>query len=212
MKGVATRYPAFDDALQRPVDLDDAHPAVPPEAPAAVAVRAGTQRSARAGSVHRDAVPWPADHALCRAAPDALPRSAAPRSTRSASASSTSHARNATTSCAGGKLAGSPIPQGQATGYPVYRLEWQSLGSLQSPASRLHDGSARRAARMGQRGDGRAGTASCFPCPGDAAGVAGGAAIKGAAKRGRQAWCTLTLRDPERRRVKAARATDRCSC
>lgn len=28
------------------------------------------------------------------------------------------------------KLAGTPITQGQATGYPVYRLEWQSLGSL----------------------------------------------------------------------------------
>jgi len=32
---------------------------------------------------------------------------------------------------AGGRLAGSPIPQGHATGYPVYRLEWQALGSLQ---------------------------------------------------------------------------------
>ena len=31
----------------------------------------------------------------------------------------------------GGKLAGTPIPQGQATGYPIYRLEWQGLGSLQ---------------------------------------------------------------------------------
>ena len=31
----------------------------------------------------------------------------------------------------GRKLAGSPIPQGQATGYPIYRLEWQGLGSLQ---------------------------------------------------------------------------------
>jgi sulfur-oxidizing protein SoxA len=31
----------------------------------------------------------------------------------------------------GQKLAGAPIPQGQATGYPLYRLEWQSLGSLQ---------------------------------------------------------------------------------
>ncbi len=29
------------------------------------------------------------------------------------------------------KLAGSAITQGQATGYPLYRLEWQSLGSLQ---------------------------------------------------------------------------------
>ncbi len=31
----------------------------------------------------------------------------------------------------GKQLAGSPIPQGHPTGYPLYRLEWQSLGSLQ---------------------------------------------------------------------------------
>ena len=31
---------------------------------------------------------------------------------------------------AGGRLAGIVIPQGQPTGYPIYRLEWQSLGSL----------------------------------------------------------------------------------
>ncbi|MBA7469686.1 hypothetical protein ES707_04959 [subsurface metagenome] len=29
------------------------------------------------------------------------------------------------------RLAGSAITQGQATGYPLYRLEWQTLGSLQ---------------------------------------------------------------------------------
>ena len=29
------------------------------------------------------------------------------------------------------KLAGAPIPQAHPTGYPVYRLEWQALGSLQ---------------------------------------------------------------------------------
>ena len=28
-------------------------------------------------------------------------------------------------------LAGSAITQGQPTGYPLYRLEWQTLGSLQ---------------------------------------------------------------------------------
>jgi len=32
---------------------------------------------------------------------------------------------------AGGKLGGATIPQGHATGYPAYRLEWQELGSLQ---------------------------------------------------------------------------------
>ncbi len=29
------------------------------------------------------------------------------------------------------RLAGSAITQGHPTGYPIYRLEWQSLGSLQ---------------------------------------------------------------------------------
>ena len=32
---------------------------------------------------------------------------------------------------AGLRLGSSPIPQAHATGYPVYRLEWQGLGSLQ---------------------------------------------------------------------------------
>ena len=32
---------------------------------------------------------------------------------------------------AGRRLGGSVIPQGHPTGYPVYRLEWQGLGSLQ---------------------------------------------------------------------------------
>lgn len=31
---------------------------------------------------------------------------------------------------AGRRLAGSPIPQGHVNGYPTYRLEWQTLGSL----------------------------------------------------------------------------------
>ncbi len=32
---------------------------------------------------------------------------------------------------AGLKLAGNPIPQAHPTGYPIYRLEWQSVGSLE---------------------------------------------------------------------------------
>ena len=31
----------------------------------------------------------------------------------------------------GRRLAGALIPQGHPTGYPIYRLEWQGLGSLQ---------------------------------------------------------------------------------
>lgn len=30
-----------------------------------------------------------------------------------------------------GRLGGSPITQAHPTGYPLYRLEWQALGSLQ---------------------------------------------------------------------------------
>ena len=37
------------------------------------------------------------------------------------------------------RLAGSPIPQAHPTGYPIYRLEWQTLGSLQAAAAQLHD-------------------------------------------------------------------------
>jgi sulfur-oxidizing protein SoxA len=32
---------------------------------------------------------------------------------------------------AGRRLAGSPIPEAHPTGYPLYRLEWQGMGSLQ---------------------------------------------------------------------------------
>ncbi|HXR58955.1 MAG TPA: sulfur oxidation c-type cytochrome SoxA [Burkholderiales bacterium] len=31
----------------------------------------------------------------------------------------------------GKSLAGTPVPQAHPTGYPIYRLEWQSLGSLE---------------------------------------------------------------------------------
>jgi L-cysteine S-thiosulfotransferase len=31
----------------------------------------------------------------------------------------------------GKKLAGNPVPQAHPTGYPIYRLEWQEVGSLQ---------------------------------------------------------------------------------
>ena len=32
---------------------------------------------------------------------------------------------------AGARLGGAPMPQGHATGYPTYRLEWQALGPLE---------------------------------------------------------------------------------
>ena len=35
------------------------------------------------------------------------------------------------TSKGGKRLAGSTIPQAHASAYPIYRLEWQGMGSLQ---------------------------------------------------------------------------------
>ena len=35
------------------------------------------------------------------------------------------------TACGSHPGAGTPVPQAHPTGYPLYRLEWQSLGSLQ---------------------------------------------------------------------------------
>ncbi len=45
--------------------------------------------------------------------------------------SSTSRAPSATTQYAGRRLAGNVVPEAHPTGYPLYRLEWQALGSLQ---------------------------------------------------------------------------------
>ena len=45
---------------------------------------------------------------------------------RSAPSCASCHERNA-----GKHLAGSVIPQGHPTGYPLFRLEWQAVGSLQ---------------------------------------------------------------------------------
>ena len=36
------------------------------------------------------------------------------------------------------KLAGSAITQAHPTGYPIYRLEWQTLGSLRAAPAQLH--------------------------------------------------------------------------
>ena len=46
------------------------------------------------------------------------------------------------------KLAGAPITQAHPTGYPIYRLEWQGMGSLQRRLRNCIVGHARRALRL----------------------------------------------------------------
>ncbi len=130
MRGVAARYPAFDAALKRPVDL--------------------AQRVNLCRERHQHTAPLPAEsHELLALeshvahASRGLPINPAadpklrPFRERGA-ALYQQRLGQLDLSCAqchderaGQRLGGSVIPQGRATGYPLYRLEWQSLGSLQ---------------------------------------------------------------------------------
>jgi sulfur-oxidizing protein SoxA len=129
MKGVAARYPAWDEPLRRPVNLG-------------TRINLCRQR-------HQQQPAWPAEHAellslealvglQSRGMPIAPPADARllPHRERG-EVLFRQRIGQLELSCAqchderaGGKLAASLIPQGHATGYPIYRLEWQGMGSL----------------------------------------------------------------------------------
>ena len=123
MRGVAARYPAFDAGLQRPLSLAQKIPH---------AVAAGLSRD--------EVLSLSAFIALqSRGQPIAPPDDVRLRPfIERGQALFERRIGQLNLSCAqchderaGGRLAGSVIPQGHATGYPLYRLEWQALGSLQ---------------------------------------------------------------------------------
>jgi sulfur-oxidizing protein SoxA len=129
MRGVAARYPAFDAASHRPMDL--------------------SQRI-NACHVRQGAAPFAAESAellglesyialQSRGLPVSPPTDARlkPFAARG-EALYRQRLGQLDLSCAqchderaGGRLGGGVIPQGHANGYPLYRLEWQGLGSLQ---------------------------------------------------------------------------------
>lgn len=129
MRGVAARYPAFDAASSRPIDL--------------------RQRINLCRARHQGAEPFAAESQellslesyvafQSRGLPIAPPSDARLRPFR-ARGEAFFHRRigQLDLSCAqchdanaGQRLGGSTIPQAHPTGYPVYRLEWQGLGSL----------------------------------------------------------------------------------
>jgi len=130
MKGVATRYPAFDQTLGQPVDLEQAinlsrarHQQASPlahESRDLLALEAYIAEQSRGMPIAAGADPQLAafvekGHDLFIAREGQLNLSCA-----------NCHDDNWDK-----RLAGSAITQGQPTGYPLYRLEWQSLGSLQ---------------------------------------------------------------------------------
>lgn len=130
MRGVAARHPAFDAPLSRPVTLSARinlcrvrhlrEPALAPESDALLALEAYV------GSLSRGLPLAPGrDPRLAPA------RALGERLWRTRMGQLDFSCAQCHDQQAGGRLAGAPIPQGHATGYPIYRLEWQGLGSLQ---------------------------------------------------------------------------------
>ncbi|MFL6822062.1 MAG: sulfur oxidation c-type cytochrome SoxA [Xanthobacteraceae bacterium] len=130
MKGVAARYPAFDAARGRPIDLEERVNICRTEKQQATALAFESKEVlALAAYVGQQSRGMPID-----IADDARTRPFL----QAGRDMFTERQGQLNLSCAqchddnwGQKLAGAPIPQGHPTGYPIYRLEWQTLGSLQ---------------------------------------------------------------------------------
>jgi sulfur-oxidizing protein SoxA len=130
MKGVAARYPAFDKALGRPVDLEQR----------INLCRTQHQQAAPFADESRDLLALSAYVAQqsrgATIAPDVDPQLEPFVSKgRELFMQRQGQLNLGCTNCHDDNwdrhLAGSAITQGHPTGYPLYRLEWQSLGSLQ---------------------------------------------------------------------------------
>ncbi len=128
MRGTAARYPAFDAASQRPIALQQR------------IAQCRSQRQGVAGESAANllALETAVAHAS-RGLPVAPPQDERLKDARAQGAAlfkqrlgqldlSCAHCHDER---AGLRLGGSLIPQGHANGYPIYRLQWQSLGGLQ---------------------------------------------------------------------------------
>lgn len=130
MRGVAARHPAFDAARGRPVDLEQRINAcrvdrqqAPPLA------RESRELLALTAYVARQSRGLPIEIASDERMQPFLEAGRAAFHRRQGQLN---------LSCSqchddhwGRRLAGNVVPQAHPTGYPIYRLEWQSLGSLQ---------------------------------------------------------------------------------
>jgi sulfur-oxidizing protein SoxA len=130
MNGIAARYPAFDKTLGRPVDLEQrinlcrtnhqqATP-LPFESRDLLAITAFIAKQSRGSPIEAGADP------------QLEPFIAKGRALYTQRQGQLNLAcSNCHEDVWDKRLAGSAITQGHATGYPLYRLEWQTLGSLQ---------------------------------------------------------------------------------
>jgi len=130
MKGVAARYPAFDAAKRRPIDLEQR----------IMACRVERQQAAPLAYESRELLALTAYVAhQSRGLPITI--TIDERTQPFLDAGRAAYQRRQgqlNLSCgechddyAARQLAGSVIPQAHPTGYPLYRNEWQALGSLQ---------------------------------------------------------------------------------
>jgi L-cysteine S-thiosulfotransferase len=130
MKSVAARYPAFDAARGRPINLEqrinicraDQQKATPfaYESKDLLALEAYVGRQSRGMPIEI------ADDARLKPFVEAGRDMFNQRQGQLNLSCAQCHDDNWSQ-----KLAGAVIPQGHANGYPLYRLEWQTLGSLQ---------------------------------------------------------------------------------
>lgn len=129
MRGVAARYPAYDAARTQPITLEQR----------IIECRSTRQQASAPAYESRELLvlaAWVARQSKgMPIVPEPDPRAAPFREAGRAAFELRQGQLNL--SCAlchdrywGRSLGGAPIPQGHATGYPIYRLEWQSLGSL----------------------------------------------------------------------------------
>jgi sulfur-oxidizing protein SoxA len=130
MKGVAARYPAFSAALNRPVDLEQR-------------INLSRTDDQKAGAFAYESKELLALTAYVahqsRGMPDVVEETTQTKPFIEAGRALFERREGQLNlSCAqchddnwGKKLSGSTIPQAEPTGYPIYRLEWQEVGSLQ---------------------------------------------------------------------------------
>jgi len=129
MKGVAARHPAWDEALRRPVNLatrinlcrqrHQGQPALPAEHGELLALEALVGLQSRGLPIAEPADPRLRPHLAN-----------GERWYRQRIGQLELSCAQCHDERAGGRLASALIPQGHPTGYPIYRLEWQGMGSL----------------------------------------------------------------------------------
>ena len=130
MKGVAARHPAFDGARGRPINLEQRINACRTDRQGAPPLAYESRELlALAAYVARQSRGLPIEIAIDQRTQPFLEAGLAIYDRRQGQlnlACGQCHDANW-----GRQLAGNIIPQAHPTGYPLYRLEWQGLGSLQ---------------------------------------------------------------------------------